>query len=112
MLPDEFDAEGFAAAPDYFAASPGPGIARERQPHLRRHRMRIVDSELGAGGGQIEDGARTRGEAAIERDPSGLADRFAGFPLCGDCHLLRLPFWPPLLLPGPALESVATSCKI
>ena len=76
-LADELDADRFAATPDHFAAASGPGVARKRQPQFRRQRVGIVDRDLGAGRGQILHHALARGKAALERDPPGLAQRFA-----------------------------------
>ena len=50
-LADELDADRFAAAPDHLAAASGPGVARKRQPQLRRQRVGIVDRDLRSGRG-------------------------------------------------------------
>ena len=76
-LAHELDAEGLAAPPDHFAVSSGPGVARERQPKLRRQRVVIVDNDLRPGRRDVMHHALARSKAAIERDPSGLAHRFA-----------------------------------
>src|SRR5205823_2460785 len=72
-LADELDADQFAAAPDHLAAASGPGVARERQPQLRRQRVGIVDRDLRPRRGQILHHALARGKTALERDPPGLA---------------------------------------
>src|SRR5215217_4562539 len=76
-LADELDADRFAAAPDHLAATSGPGVARKRQPQLRRQRIGIVDRDFRPGRGQVLHHALPRGKTALERDPAGLAQRFA-----------------------------------
>jgi len=83
ILTDELDADGLAAAPDHFAVSPGAGVARKRQRQFGRQRVGIVDRDLGAGRGHILHHALTRREAALQRDPSGLMQRFATCALFG-----------------------------
>src|ERR1700730_5266765 len=46
LLPDELDAHRLAAAPDHFAISPGPGVARKRQAQFGGQRVGIVDRDL------------------------------------------------------------------
>jgi hypothetical protein len=83
-LADELDADRLAAAPDHFAVSPRPGVARKRQPQFGGQHIGIVDRDLRPGRGDILHHALTRREAAVERDPAGLAQRFAHFPLLGN----------------------------
>jgi hypothetical protein len=80
---DELDSYRLAAAPDHFAVSPGSGVAREGQPQFGGQHIGIVDRDLRPGRGDILHHAWPRREAAVERDPAGLAQRFAGFPLLG-----------------------------
>jgi len=71
-LADELDADRFAAAPDHLAAASGPGVARKRQPQLRRQRIGIIDRDLRPRRGQILHHALPRGKTTVERDPPGL----------------------------------------
>src|SRR5580704_9466520 len=70
-LADELDAGRLAAAPDHFAISPRPGVARKREPQFGGQRVGIVDHDPGAGRREILHHAGARGEAAFQRDPSG-----------------------------------------
>ena len=72
-----------AAAPDHFAGPAGPRVARKRQPQFGRQCVGILDRDLGAGDGHVLHHAGPRREAALERDPSGLAQRFARLALLG-----------------------------
>ena len=72
-LRHEFDANRLAAAPDHFAGPAGPRVARERKPQFGRQRVGIVNRDLRARGRHILHHAGPRREAALERDPSGLA---------------------------------------
>ena len=65
------------------AFAPGPGIARKRQFQFGGQRVGIVDSDLGSGGGHVLHHAWARRKAALQRDPSGLLQRFARLALFG-----------------------------
>src|ERR1700676_5524941 len=88
-LADELDAHRVAAAPDHFAVSSGSGVARKGQPQFGGQHIGIVDRDLRPGRGDILHHAWPRGEAAVERDPAGLSQRFAGFPLLGNSSHFR-----------------------
>ena len=79
----EFDADRLAAAPHHFAGPAVARVARECQPQLRRQRVGILDRDLGARGRQVLHHAGPRRKAALERDPAGLAQRFARLALLG-----------------------------
>ncbi len=84
-LPDEFDAERFAAAPNHFAPPARPRVAREGEPQPARQHAAILHRDLRAGRGHIVHDALARRKAAVEGDPSGLLHRFArcSFLRCG-----------------------------
>jgi hypothetical protein len=69
MLPDEFDANHLAAAPDDGAVAPLSGVARERQPEAGGQHDRLLGRDFRTGCGQILHDALTCREAAFERDP-------------------------------------------
>src|SRR5882757_2707050 len=79
VLGHELDADGLAAAPHHFTVPPGPGVARKRQPQFGRQRVGIVDRDLRTGRRNVLHHAGARRKAAVKRDPSGLAQRFARF---------------------------------
>src|ERR1700691_3367277 len=86
VLPDEFDAHRLSAAPDHGTVSPGPGVARERQPQFRWQYIGIIHRDLSAGGRDILHHALACRKTTFEGDPCGLAQRFTRFPLLGHSH--------------------------
>jgi hypothetical protein len=114
VLPDELDAEGFAATPHHFATPPGSGVTRESEPQAAgQHAGIILDRDLRAGARQILHHALARGEAAIEGDPAGLVERFARFALLVGCghFLLSIDTSVGTSLPRRALKTVAKPWK-
>src|SRR5258708_40054534 len=82
-LAHEFDAARLAATPNHLAGPTAAGIARECQPQLGGQRVVVLDRDLGARRRDVLDHAGPRGESAIQRDPPGLAQRFAHLALLG-----------------------------